>query len=317
MTLVDTLPAVDLVNALAARCVEGVGKIGRRRLGMGREEERGESGVRLRDRSVAHQLAAGCGFLGVVWAVVLGVGGSVLSGSPAEVARHLVTGVVVVGVPAAGAWLATRPSDRQAQVGLMALATWGLLTVPNLVGLLARTSGFNSPVVSVVSVGIPVAGLVLAGRALTRGEGLAWRARAGWQRRLVGMAVAVYGLAAALPLTAAVGGDLGLGSANLSLGVSWLTPDKSVTVVVVAALGAAIARLATPLALAPAAIVAAHAVEHVATGLPRLLELAAAPVSAGIADTAYTLFAVHVIAAMTAVAATAWLATRSRRRSTL
>lgn len=284
---------------------------------MGREEQPGEPGVRLRDRGVAHQLAAGCGLLGVVWALVLGAGGSLFSGSPTEVARHLITGVVAVGVPAAGAWLATRPSDRQAQVGLIALATWGLLTVPSLVGLLARPSDLNSPMVSLVSVGIPVAGLVLAGRAVTLGEGLTWRARAGWQRRLVGVGVAVYGLAAALPLTAAVGTDLGLGSANLSLGVPWLTIDKAVTVVVVAALGAAVARLATPLALPPAAIVAAHAVEHAATGLPRLLELAAAPVPSGTADTTYTLFAVHVIAAMTAVAATAWLATRGRRHSTL
>lgn len=69
------------------------------------------------------------------------------------------------------------------------------------------------------------------------------------------------------------------------------------------------------MALPLAAVVATHAVEHVAGGLHQLVELAAAPISSEAVATAYPIFVVHVIAAMAAVAAMAWLATLARTAS--
>lgn len=87
--------------------------------------------------------------------------------------------------------------------------------------------------------------------------------------------------------------------------------------VLVAALGVAVARLDVALALGPAAIVAVHAVARVTELLVDLVDPSALGVpgpSAAVA-TVHPALAVHIIAALAAVAATAWLATRVRHRS--
>lgn len=279
-----------------------------------------ESDVRLRDRPVAHQLAVWWGAVGAVAGLVSWV--VVFPFSLQIGVQQLVVTVVAAAVPAVGAWLAARPSTGRAQVGLVVLATWGLLALPFVAFLVFGMSAGHLGAENLLKL-VPVIGLVLAGWALDRGGGLPWVPPAGWGRRLAGLGVGVYGLVAALPATVLVGAHGAPSGAGLLAGPAggfWarLLPDepgvlagKLALVVVAAALGVAVARLHARVAIAPAAIVAVHALAGVARTLLASARADAVP-PPGAELSVHPAFAVHVAAALAAVAATVWLASRAR-----
>lgn len=166
-------------------------------------------GVRLRHRPLPHQLAAWWGFVGAVafMAVRLGPWWGGFPGSAVAGRMLSLHAALAAGVPAVGAWLASRPASAQAQAGLVMLATWGILAVPGLFQVIEPLT--RQPPINLFSVVafhggtfIPLVGLALGAWALARGEGLAWRYPASWGRRLAGLGVAVYGFAAVLPAAA-------------------------------------------------------------------------------------------------------------------
>lgn len=279
-----------------------------------------ENGVRLRDRSVPHQLAVWWGFVSAVAALISWV--AVFPRSPAIGNHQLVATAVAAAVPAAGAWLAARPSSRRAQVGLMALATWGLLALAHMGGLFLMLAG-QPPAINLLVL-VPVIGLVFAGWTLHRRGDLPWAQQAAWGRRLAGLGVGMYGLAAALPATVVVaasdtsfGGNLlpvpaGGFWARLLPDDPWALTGKLALIVVTAALGVAVARLGARVAIAPAAVVAVHAVADVAQTLLASMR-AGAVAPSGAALTVHPAFAVHIAAALAVVAATGWLAARVRQ----
>lgn len=278
-----------------------------------------ESDGRLRDRPVAHQLAVWWGVVGAVAGLVWVVA---FPSSLQIGVQQLVVTVVAAAVPAVGAWLAARPSTGRAQVGLVVLATWGLLALPFVVFLVFAMIADHLGAENLIKL-VPVIGLVLAGWALGRGGGLPWVPPAGWGRRLAGLGVGVYGLAAALPATVLVGAHGATSGAGLLSGPAggfWarLLPDdpgvlagKLALVVVAAVLGVAVARLHARVAIAPAAVVTVHAVVDVARTLLASARADAVP-PPGAALSVHPAFAVHVAAALAAVAATVWLASRAR-----
>lgn len=286
--------------------------------------ERTDTGgeVRLRHRPFAHRVAVWWGLLGAVAAVVITfrlwrdpLGVPELPSLPL-----LVFAVVQVGVPAVGAWLGARPSDRRAQAGLMVLVTWGLLAVPSLIGLPAVTAGF--PLIPVVGLAIPVVGLVLASRALAPLGRLAASRAPGWGRRLAGLGIAAYGFVYALmPMPAFVAAGEGFWG-QLLAGAPWLPASHVLLLAVAVALGVAVARLAAPLALAVAAIVAAHGVELAGSLLLQQLAqpgtgvVSPFPAPTGVVSPfpAQTILAIDLATAVAALAATAWLATCTRHR---
>lgn len=287
---------------------------------MTREPAHTLSNVRLRDRAVAHQLAVWWGLLGAVATVILFLRPLPFD-NPIATAQALVM-AVTAGVPAIGAWLAAHASTRRAQAGLGVLATWGLLAVGMLLALLFASSiPFSLRALLFLShlAVIPVVGLVLAGWALTRGTGLPWRGPSEALHGLAGLGVAVYGLGALLPDPAIAygpppGGAGGLWDGLLA-GSPWDLAARLISLLIVVALGVAVARLAAPFALAPAAVVAVSALEDVAD---TLLHLA---VSRGLggraleAATTHPLLAIQVALAVAALAATTSLAIRARRRT--
>lgn len=282
-------------------------------------------GVRLRHRPLPHQLAAWWGFVGAVVfvAVRLGPWWGGFPGSAVAGGMLFLHAALAAGVPAVGAWLAAHPANARAQAGLVMLATWGVLAVPvlpHVIELLTQQPPINLFSVVAFHGGtlIPLVGLALAGWALARGEGLAWRYPASWRRRLAGLGVAVYGFAAVLPPTVS-GPTAGLGGGYWEqlLVDPWGLAGKVLMLVLVAALGVAVARLDVALALGPAVIVAVHAVARVTEFLVDLVDPSAlgVPGPAAAVATVHLALTVHIIAALAAVAATAWLATRVRLRT--
>lgn len=229
---------------------------------------------------------------------------------PAETARILVHVAVTVGLPAVGAWLAARPSDRRSQAGLLVLATWGLLAVPKLVPLPGPANGLN--LVTVVVAG-PMVGLMLASWAQTKRGGLPWNHFNGWGHRLAGLGVAVYLPAVVLSVATtgpAPAQGAGFWGRLVGDGALWLPASMVLGLAVAVAVGIAVARLDASLALAPAAVVAANAVAHVG-GV--LLGLAPSlPLSLSVPG---PVFALQVATAITAVAATVWLRRLIHRRT--
>lgn len=267
--------------------------------------------ARLRHRDVAHQMAAWWGLVGAA-APLAALFLLVPFGGPLRAAQALLTIAVMVGVPAAGGWLAFRRSARRAETGLVVLASWGLLALPSVVALPGNASDVSLFVLNSLPSVVPLVGLALSGWALTRRGGLLRRYPTGWRHRLAGLAVGAYGPATVLPpitMTGPLGG--GLWEQMLDP-APWGTGARLVTVLVVAALGMAVARLDAALALAPAAIVTAHALQRVAS---TLLELAEPTTPGPGAIALHPVFAAHITAAVTALAATIWLVTRAHQRA--
>lgn len=274
--------------------------------------------ARLRHRDVVHQMAAWWGLVGAA-APLAALFLLVPFGGPLRAAQALLPIAVMVGVPATGGWLASRRSARRAEAGLMVLASWGLLALPSVVALPGNSSDVSLFVLNSLPSVVPLVGLALAGWALTRRGGLLRRYPAGWRHRLAGLAVGLaglavgaYGLAAVLP-PVTMTGPLGGGLWEQMLDPApWGAGARLVTVLVVAALGMVVARLDAALALVPAAIVTAHALQRVAS---TLLELAEPTIPGPGAVALHPVFAAHIAAAVTALAATIWLTTRARQRA--
>lgn len=280
-----------------------------------------ERGVRLRDRPVAHQLAVWWGAVSVVAALLSWM--AFFPRSPAIGNHQLVATAVAAAVPAAGAWLSARASSGRAQVGLVVLATWGLLALSHMGGLFVMLAG-QLPALNLLVL-VPVIGLALAAWALSRTGDVHWVQKAGWGRRLAGLGVGVYGLAAALPATVVAVSDAPFGAGLLPVPAGgfwarllpddpWILSGELALIVVTVALGVAVARLGARLATATAAVVAVHAVARV--GQTVLASVRADVVTpSGAALTVHPAFAVHLAAALATVAATVWLATRARQRA--
>lgn len=108
--------------------------------------------------------------------------------------------VAGVAVPVGGAWLATRREPLRGAVGLAVVATWGLLTLPNVLRSVARVVAWTSlrPILHPIAAAEVLAVLALvAAVAALRGRASPARAHAPSARRLAAAGLLVWGLATA------------------------------------------------------------------------------------------------------------------------
>lgn len=129
--------------------------------------------------------------------------------------------VAGVAVPVGGAWLVTRREPLRGAVGLAVVATWGLLTLPNVLGSVARVVASTSlrPILHPLAAPEVLAVLALvAAVAALRGRASPARVHAPGARRLAAAGLVVWGLvtlvvsgvtAAALPPVMSGGGQAG------------------------------------------------------------------------------------------------------------
>lgn len=122
---------------------------------------------------------------------------------PADVSPvWLALGALVAGVavPAGGAWLATRREPLRGALGLAVVATWGLLTLPNVLGRGAQVVASTSlhPILHPFAAAEVLAVLALvAAVAALRGRASPARVHAPGARRLAAAGLVVWGLATA------------------------------------------------------------------------------------------------------------------------